>query len=99
RGSKLRARFGPLQDRFLDWSGLSHGDASLPPCCFILGPICLSILDVRTLPRLRPATDQDHQSRAIATEVNAVARAVINPSLHYALTHGLVIAKVTSPHP
>ena len=56
------------------------------------------MFDVGALSRLRAAPDQDDQFRAVAAEVDAVAGAVVDPSLDHAPAHGFVIAKVARLH-
>jgi hypothetical protein len=57
---------------------------------------------LHNVPRLSAfvsAAQQDHQDRALPSEVDSIARAKINPQLLNTAAYGLAVSKVAQPDP
>jgi len=74
-------------------TAISH----LPPLIFRPKP--LGPLDVRVLPLLRSAGEQDHQLVAVATKIEPIPGPPIDPLLLHASTHALDVREITKAEP
>src|SRR5580658_9838314 len=63
---------------------------------FVVGPIPLGPIDVRVLPSLRPAGQQDHQSISIAAKIEPISRPPIDPAFLHSAAHALDVREVAT---